>query len=558
MKADLTRDTFNPLQHFDRVLMQQGRVQLDADWNEQAAILLHYMRVLAADLIGPQGGPSDNWGFGVTPIAITPPVLNDFRIGLGRYYVDGILCEADTCPVGIVIPANSLNTIRVDQWTLDGVAFQVNQLIEVFDDVQGTNLNAAFNPTVVQISIVDQAHLTLTLQGAPAFGTPNAPKVRRVYTYLTQPDYPVPDIALLALNSTCLVYLDVWERLITYVEDDAIREVALGGADTATRAKIVWQVKSVAGTVNTDAKIPCDNFNPTDSSFLANLIGSNRGRLKARAKQTAASTDPCVIPPNARYTGPENQLYRVEIHRSGAAWDGSANGKATAATFKWSRENGSVVFPVVSVASASGTTTVVLESLGRDDRFALAEREWVEIQDDAYVLQNRAEILLQVQSIDRTRMTLTLTGASSSGVGTKPAMHPLLRRWDYQAGDPADGGLQLASDMAALVIEGPSGAWLSLEDGVQIQFQPPDSGQPPTHYQTGDYWLIPARTATGDVEWPTEMGKDSQGNPVIVPLPRPPDGIEHHYAPLGVVSVDGKGIVTSSECRKRFSPLAHS
>ena len=40
MKADLTRDTFHPLKHYARVLTQQGRVQLDADMNEQAAILL--------------------------------------------------------------------------------------------------------------------------------------------------------------------------------------------------------------------------------------------------------------------------------------------------------------------------------------------------------------------------------------------------------------------------------------------------------------------------------------------------------------------------------------
>ena len=127
MKADLTRNTFDPFQHFDRVLLQQGRVQLDADSNEQAAILLHYLRALAADLIGPQGGPSNNWGFGVTPI-ITPPVANDFRIGLGRYYVDGLLCEADTRPVGFVIPANSPNAIQVDQWTLDGKTFQVERV----------------------------------------------------------------------------------------------------------------------------------------------------------------------------------------------------------------------------------------------------------------------------------------------------------------------------------------------------------------------------------------------------------------------------------------------
>jgi len=43
--------------------MQQGRVQLDADWNEQTSILLHYLQNLAADLIGPHGGPAENCGF---------------------------------------------------------------------------------------------------------------------------------------------------------------------------------------------------------------------------------------------------------------------------------------------------------------------------------------------------------------------------------------------------------------------------------------------------------------------------------------------------------------
>ena len=31
MKGDFTRDTFDPAKHFSRVLMQQGRVTLDAD-----------------------------------------------------------------------------------------------------------------------------------------------------------------------------------------------------------------------------------------------------------------------------------------------------------------------------------------------------------------------------------------------------------------------------------------------------------------------------------------------------------------------------------------------
>ena len=474
--------------------------------------------------------------------------------------MDGILCEADSAPVSFTPSAAGLNTIVVDQWTLDGAPFQVNQLVELFDDVQVPNTAPAFPPTVVQITGADKANRKLTIQGAPAFGTPLAPKVRSVITYLTQPDYPDPPA--LAVNTEYLIYLDVWERLITYAEDDAIREVALGGPDTAARSKTVWQVKAAAGRAGDNANkqfaTPCDGFVFTDAGYLAKLFGANRGRLKAMAKQTAASTNPCIIPPNASYTGPENQLYRVEIHRPGGAWDGSSNGQSTAATFKWSRENGSVVFPIVSMASGNGVTTLTLESLGRDNKLGLAEREWVELQDDTYVLQNRAGNLLQVQSIDTTALTVTLNGVPGSKVGQDPSQHPLLRRWDQQAGDPADGELVLGTDGGALIVES-AGSWLILEDGVQIQFEPPDAGQPANQYRTGDYWLIPARTATGDVEWPTEMGKDAQGNAVLVHLAKPPDGIDHHYAPLGAMVAQAQGPVAPlGDRRKQFSGWAHT
>ena len=123
MKGDFTRDTFNPLKHFSRVLQQQGRVQLDADWNEQNAILLHYLRALAADLIGPFGGTEQAFGIfnavidlksNQTPkpgeLGLTEQEIQrlsdtnvlakdhtvpdgDFLIGIGRYYVDGLMCE---------------------------------------------------------------------------------------------------------------------------------------------------------------------------------------------------------------------------------------------------------------------------------------------------------------------------------------------------------------------------------------------------------------------------------------------------------------------------------
>src|SRR5262249_59688770 len=57
MKSDSSRNTFDARKHFSSVRMQQGRVQLDADWNEQQDIVAHRVRTESADTIGASGGP---------------------------------------------------------------------------------------------------------------------------------------------------------------------------------------------------------------------------------------------------------------------------------------------------------------------------------------------------------------------------------------------------------------------------------------------------------------------------------------------------------------------
>ena len=44
MQGDFTRLTFDRSKHYSSVLKQQGRVALDADWNEQVAIEHHDMQ----------------------------------------------------------------------------------------------------------------------------------------------------------------------------------------------------------------------------------------------------------------------------------------------------------------------------------------------------------------------------------------------------------------------------------------------------------------------------------------------------------------------------------
>src|SRR6266568_7181069 len=97
MKGDFSRVSFDAANHFSRVLTQQGRVTLDADFNEQTEVLLHALRTLARDLFGPYGGPADGGGFGliIGPAQATSNLK--LYIGRGHYYVDGILCESDGC-----------------------------------------------------------------------------------------------------------------------------------------------------------------------------------------------------------------------------------------------------------------------------------------------------------------------------------------------------------------------------------------------------------------------------------------------------------------------------
>jgi hypothetical protein len=546
-RGDFTRDTHHAFKHFSRVLMQQGRVHLDADWNEQTAILLRYLQTLAADLIGPHGGPADPVDLDGKPssfrISLDPSLPNDFIIGAGHYYVHGILCELGSTPVPILSISIEGSSINIAEWCPDGYDFVEGQYVEVSASkptspgipppviAKITDISAVGTPTL-------GAERTLVL--APLgnaslnqFIPPTLPVLRRITTYKTQPDYPLASTE--TGSPSGLVYLDVWERHITCIEDDTIREVALGGPDTATRAKIVWQVK-------TDPNFKLCPDKPSWADFLDRHQPRNRGWLKARAKQTSVSTDPCIILPESSYRGVENQLYRIEIHKG--------NGPADS-TFKWSRDNSSREFPIKSLVGPVAT----LGYLWRDSRSALNVNDWVEIVDDSTALLGKPGVLMQIDSVgDPSSMTVTLKPplvSSTPQYKEGDQSHPLLRRWNYKGGASTAGQPTLGLD-GALNLE--EGKWLELEDGTQVNFV---SASPDNRYRTGDYWIIPARTATGDVEWPSE--KHADGTPVLdgddnpVPAAIPPHGIEHHYAPLYVFSAAGGG--ANPDCRKHFKTV---
>jgi len=480
MHADLSRNTFRPERHYSAVLVQQGRVQLDADANEQTAIQLHQARTLAADLIGRHGGPAGATGFAIG-LDSRSHDLDDLVIGGGRYYVDGILCDADRPAPG-----------------------------EAVDDHDGDG---------------DGGRTDGPAQDA---GRPQAPAH---WTYWDQPDGhrdPEKPGDRLPTAFPYLAYLKVWERSVTAAEDPALREVALGSAmpDTAARVKVVWQVLALPGSHLDVAE------GETDKDALrgafhrwADEQSAPKSRMAARSRRPErADEDPCPVSPDARYRGPENQLYRVEIHEGGAAGE---------ATFKWSRENGSVVLPVDGLDG----TWAELASLGGDDKLGLGVGDWVELTDTAHVSRGEPLPLLRVEEVDLPGRRVRLSREPEPGVGRRPDLHPYLRRWDHHEA-PRRGRQGARGRLRNGAVPVGEGEWLPLEDGVEVYFRPGGT------YRPGEHWLVPARTATGSVEWPVNAARR--------PLLREPDGIRVHYAPLAWVLGEG----TLSDLRLSFGPLA--
>lgn len=464
MRGDFSRDTFDPTKHYSGVLMQQGRVQLDADWNEQDAILLHYLRTLAADILGPHAGPLGAMGFEIitrnTKSALSK--IDDIEPNPSRANVLKAACEKGNL---IIAP---------------GRYYVHGMLVEN----------------------------------------------ERAVLYGEQPGHPLKETHTIADSrppSGQLVYLDVTERFVTSIEDPSLREVALGGPDTSSRAQVAWQVRIL-------------EFDPNDKSFDSNFItrrpSIGTGKLLARARADESAVSPSGSP----FSGAENRLYRVEVHNGGSATDDVAR-----ASFKWSRENGSVTFPIRSLSGATAT----LAHLGRDARWSIVPGDWVELVDDAVAMRDEAGPLMQVRVVDHDNLTVTLeppkglTSWPSYTESTALAGHALLRRWDHAGKTGAFGGtLPIVEQADTRDDQEPAG--IALEDGVEVSFAA--GGE----YRVGDYWLIPARTATGDVDWPDEA--DNNGN--SVPAFRVAHGPHHYYAPLLKMTANARGTIVETDCRR--------
>lgn len=232
---------------------------------------------------------------------------------------------------------------------------------------------------------------------------------------------------------------------------------------------------------------------------------SHRGCLRARVNRPDESKDPCLTSPDAQYRGQENQLYRVEIHQGSSDKNGP--------TFKWSRDNGAIVSRVVE---NRGIELVVENPRG------FVAGNWVELSNDGQELWGLPGQLVKLLKVEGDHFTLESEVSTPAALPENEVWPTKVRRWDQHK-----NGKNELKEGAVPVTEGQEETtWIELENGIQIQFQPAnqDDGN---SYRTGDYWLIPARVATGGIEWPVELDGESK--------PLAPFGIQHHYAPLAIL-----------------------
>src|SRR5215471_16741555 len=88
MGSDRARITYDQSRQYRAVVMQQGRVTVEADWNEEEQIVNEEERKEALDFVGPNGTP-DN-GYRVIETGKPPKPPFDFSVGKGTMYVGGM------------------------------------------------------------------------------------------------------------------------------------------------------------------------------------------------------------------------------------------------------------------------------------------------------------------------------------------------------------------------------------------------------------------------------------------------------------------------------------
>lgn len=323
------------------------------------------------------------------------------------------------------------------------------------------------------------------------------------------------------------VYLDVWDRTVTSIEDGSLADPAWHGADTSFRTRTMAQLKQCAVAAGV----------PLAADPLANPAIGN-GRIAATLRDSVETPDPCDPCANELSLPAKvgNYLFRLEVH------DVDNPADPTSLTLKWSVENGA-----------------------EHHRFVPAPPGWFIDGDHHYeYFDTRSE---QNMGVFLSKPAGSSLGAVPLVKGTDAApTHPGagswvgVRRWDgWCTLAKGAGGWALVTGLERGVDLVGGGNPATIAAGVltlpltslEVKLRLSGPGNAGLQALRGDHWAVEVR---GGLPAPAA----GQADPRCRIESETPVGIHHHYLVLGTWTASGTLEVGSDAARRAhsFPPLS--
>lgn len=330
------------------------------------------------------------------------------------------------------------------------------------------------------------------------------------------------------------VLLHVREQEITAVEDPALREVALGGPDTAARTRMLQRVVLAPSAATTcDAALTAlpafwTARGQTYSPATAEL--QSRSRLQVTMVTTAPSPSPCDPPAQSGYLGADNQLIRVQVT--------SFNPATGTGTLLWSYNNASTLYRCRALDNTTlelATGPVSIEQTPRAGQAVQVLFATADLGEGA-----------PGAALDRGAFVAALTGhVATLGAPfqpdtrrvTLPAALPVEFRPPALPPDPRPASGMLFLRLWETQLNFTVGAPVELPGtGLAVTITTASGGPP----HIGDYWSIAARPTTPNAVYPERYLTAAQ----------PPDGPREWVCPLAVIQQG-----SPTDCRVPFDNL---
>lgn len=185
-----------------------------------------------------------------------------------------------------------------------------------------------------------------------------------------------------------VIALLVSEQEVQAVEDQALREVALGGPDTAARTRLMQHIVAVLTRDQTCAAVLKDwdsVLKPLGLALHPDTFALDfNAALEVSFYPPAGPADPCCPPAQGGYLGADNQLIRVTVT--------SYDPKAHRGTLLWGWNNASFLYRAALVDSTANPQILTLSPAPIDSAHMPQINQTIEVLHSTMVLGDPADL----------------------------------------------------------------------------------------------------------------------------------------------------------------------